>query len=70
MRVRVLGEKPRLALTAGTGHVVCPYCRDDVSLEGEDVMACEGCDTVHHEECYAEAGGCTLYGCERRGVRA
>jgi hypothetical protein len=45
---------------------VCPYCRDslDVSPGASGQLArCESCRTVHHEECYAEAGGCTVMGC-------
>lgn len=41
---------------------VCPYCRTPIS-EDEQVTACEGCDTRHHAECYAENGGCTIFGC-------
>ncbi len=70
VQVKVLGEVPKLAITAGTDHAVCPFCRDAVALDGDDVMACEGCNTVHHTECYAEAGGCTIYGCKRQRVRA
>jgi TM2 domain-containing membrane protein YozV len=42
--------------------MVCPYCRTGVE-EGEGV-SCEGCGTPHHAECYAENGGCTLFGCK------
>ena len=42
---------------------VCPYCRATIS--GEDVVtACEGCATPHHADCYAENGGCTIFGCK------
>ncbi len=64
--VKILGETPRFAWTAGSGTAHCPYCRDDVGLDGDDVMACAGCNTVHHAECYAEAGGCTIFGCDRK----
>jgi TM2 domain-containing membrane protein YozV len=41
---------------------VCPYCRAPISPE-EPVTACEGCGTRHHTDCYAENGGCTIFGC-------
>ena len=28
-------------------------------------MVCEGCGTVHHGDCYAENGGCTIFGCSK-----
>ena len=32
--------------------------------EGEDERKdCEGCGTPHHADCYAENGGCTVFGC-------
>lgn len=41
---------------------VCPYCRGPISTE-EPVIPCEGCGTRHHTDCYAENGGCTIFGC-------
>ena len=39
---------------------VCPYCR----TEFEDApLECPGCGTPHHAECFAENGGCTVFGC-------
>lgn len=43
---------------------VCPYCRSPISTE-EPVTLCEGCGTPHHTDCYAENGGCTIFGCAR-----
>lgn len=44
--------------------VVCPYCR--TAIVAADVsLACEGCGTVHHADCFAENGGCTIFGCSR-----
>ena len=43
---------------------VCPYCR--TAIAAEDVsQACEGCGTVHHADCYAENGACTIFGCSK-----
>ena len=41
---------------------VCPYCRAPI-LADELLTACEGCGTRHHTDCYAENGGCTIFGC-------
>jgi TM2 domain-containing membrane protein YozV len=43
--------------------MVCPYCRGTVD-EGTGAKLCEGCNTPHHQECYDENGGCTLFGCK------
>jgi TM2 domain-containing membrane protein YozV len=42
---------------------VCPYCRAPISAD-EAVTICEGCATRHHADCYAENGGCTIFGCK------
>jgi TM2 domain-containing protein/RING finger family protein len=43
---------------------VCPYCRTRIG--GEDgPTVCEGCGTAHHADCYAENGGCTIFGCSK-----
>jgi TM2 domain-containing membrane protein YozV len=43
---------------------VCPYCR--TKIVAEDVpFVCEGCGTSHHADCYAENGGCTIFGCSK-----
>lgn len=42
--------------------VACPYCRAKIGPE-EQSLACEGCGTLHHADCYAENGGCTIFGC-------
>jgi len=41
---------------------VCPYCRDHIAPE-ESAIACAGCGTRHHADCYTENGGCTIFGC-------
>lgn len=44
--------------------VVCPYCRAKIT-DDEPVLSCEGCGTAHHADCYAENGGCTIFGCSK-----
>ena len=42
---------------------ICPYCRAPL-VDGEDnEMLCPGCSTPHHSDCFAENGGCTVFGC-------
>lgn len=43
--------------------LICPYCRTPVEA-GDATTTCEGCGTPHHSECYAENGGCTVFGCK------
>jgi hypothetical protein len=40
----------------------CPYCRE--TIEGRDATRCPSCGTPHHQDCFAENGGCTVFGCE------
>lgn len=47
-------------MTAG----VCPYCRTKIAEE-DGLMVCAGCGTAHHADCYAENGGCTIFGCSQ-----
>jgi TM2 domain-containing membrane protein YozV len=42
----------------------CPYCRG-LLLAEEPVTECDGCGTRHHSDCYAENGGCTIFGCSK-----
>lgn len=43
---------------------VCPYCRAPITPE-DDTTVCEACATPHHADCYAENGGCTVFGCSK-----
>lgn len=43
---------------------VCPYCRTKIGAD-DGPMVCEGCGTPHHADCYAENGGCTIFGCSK-----
>jgi TM2 domain-containing membrane protein YozV len=42
---------------------VCPYCRAPIDGETAEQLMCAGCGTLHHSDCYAENGGCTIFGC-------
>ncbi|HET7558634.1 MAG TPA: RING finger protein [Limnochordia bacterium] len=43
----------------GTG---CPSCRYGIE-EGQHVVKCPRCHTVHHEDCWYHVGGCGTRGC-------
>lgn len=42
---------------------VCPYCRCPIEESEKEPIVCAGCGTPHHSDCYAENGGCTVFGC-------
>ncbi|HEX7287123.1 MAG TPA: NINE protein [Candidatus Angelobacter sp.] len=42
---------------------VCPYCRCPIDEAEREQMVCNGCGTPHHADCFAENGGCTIFGC-------
>ncbi|HZS27013.1 MAG TPA: NINE protein [Candidatus Angelobacter sp.] len=44
---------------------VCPYCRMPFEETGPARVFCTACGTPHHEDCYQENGGCTVFGCSR-----
>ncbi len=46
----------------------CPYCHAQVQ-DGSDLVSCEGCRTLLHEECHQENGGCPILGCGGRGFQ-
>jgi TM2 domain-containing membrane protein YozV len=42
---------------------ICPYCRTEVGEAEGERTECPGCGTPHHADCFAENGGCTVFGC-------
>jgi len=44
---------------------VCPYCRTEIGPAEAERLDCPGCGTPHHPECFAENGGCTVFGCSK-----
>lgn len=45
--------------------VVCPYCRMSFDEQGPAKIYCTACGMPHHEDCYQENGGCSVFGCAR-----
>lgn len=43
---------------------VCPYCRMLFDEASPPKVFCTACGTPHHEDCYQENGGCTVFGCK------
>lgn len=44
---------------------VCPYCRMPFDDASPPRIFCTACGMPHHEDCYMENGGCTVFGCKR-----
>ena len=44
--------------------LTCPYCRTEAQTGDGSTIFCQGCGTPHHQECFDENGGCTLFGCK------
>lgn len=42
---------------------VCPYCRMPIETAQDATRLCPVCATPHHEDCWQENGGCTVFGC-------
>jgi len=45
----------------------CPYCRTPFEADDE-IVTCPACGTEHHADCFAENGGCTVFGCSQAPV--
>jgi tetratricopeptide (TPR) repeat protein len=43
---------------------ICRYCQSNIKVE-EDAVLCPECSTPYHSECWAESGGCAVYGCSQ-----
>jgi hypothetical protein len=47
----------------GREREVCPFCRDGLAGEVDELFECPGCATRTHAACRREAGRCTTAGC-------
>jgi hypothetical protein len=47
---------------------VCPYCHTPIKPDSV-IYVCTSCDIPHHEDCWAENGGCSTYGCKGIGKK-
>jgi|SRR6185312_17028069 len=48
-----------------TDPATCPYCRTAFEQPELVKIYCPGCGMPHHEDCFQENGGCTVFGCSR-----
>lgn len=63
-----IGLQQRFLWVGGEGtRARCPFCHDAIGDLG-DLVACDGCQTLLHEECHHENGGCPILGCGGRGM--
>ncbi|MBI3723278.1 hypothetical protein HY251_04880 [bacterium] len=62
IRIHALGTD-RFALSGIGGKTRCAYCHEHVTGEEPELVACDRCHTVFHEECWAELGHCGVIGC-------
>jgi hypothetical protein len=42
----------------------CPFCLAGIT-SGESTQTCPSCRAVYHADCWAENGGCAVYGCSQ-----
>jgi hypothetical protein len=56
-------ESVRIHLLGALEHrqARCGYC--GVTIVPEEVVACNTCEALHHQECWDEFGSCTTFGC-------
>ncbi len=67
LKVSVLGGVRRGHVDE-KGKIRCPYCRENITGDEPDLVACEKCKSVVHDECWHEHDGCPLLGCEGGAV--
>ncbi len=65
VKVRVLEAEHPVAC-GPDGGLRCAYCRDGLTGDEDDLVACERCRTALHGGCWDEHGGCPMLGCEGR----
>ena len=46
-------------------QTLCPYCRMAFDQQSPAKVYCTACGMPHHEDCYQENGGCTVFGCPK-----
>jgi S1-C subfamily serine protease len=43
----------------------CPFCQEPIA-EGQPVVACTACGSLHHDACWGHKGGCSSYHCDTK----
>ena len=52
----------RVSATAADAGRSCPYCRFPLK-QGVAAERCDACNSLHHEDCWRDGGGCAVLGC-------
>ena len=48
--------------------VRCPFCSTEVAPES--AACCRSCETLHHQDCWNEFGGCSVFACGDHAAQA
>ena len=59
----------RVIATVADAGRSCPYCRFPLK-EGAAAERCDSCNSLHHEDCWNDGGGCAVLGCQEVGKAA
>jgi hypothetical protein len=54
-----------IATEADVGRA-CPFCRFPLK-QGVPAERCDACNALHHQDCWADGGGCAVLGCAAAG---
>jgi hypothetical protein len=55
-----------IATSADAGRS-CPYCRFPLK-QGAAAERCDACNSLHHQDCWRDGGGCAVLGCVAAGT--
>src|SRR5262245_5212074 len=56
------GRKGRFKRIIVWRHRKCPYCQNSI-VPFKGLVLCEKCKAIHHTECWAALGTCSVFGC-------
>ena len=59
-----------VAMRAGAFHAgnTCPYCQEIIT-EGQVIVQCARCGSLHHDSCWRHNNGCSSYHCDTKARR-
>jgi hypothetical protein len=63
------GRSTRKLSASGSSEQRCPWCHGALEPDAR-TTPCPRCATIHHESCFLEAGGCTVFACSGRPRRS
>lgn len=74
------GVRPRQLAELGEGTLLrwhgaaleaavrCPFCA--TSVAPAEAVCCRSCETLHHQDCWGEFGGCSVFACGDHAAQA